>query len=253
MTQRAWPVTAAQLEAEQERLAAERPAPWRSPGGDRPLAVAGCWVCFPRGQRGRGRLGDPGWAGAALLVGRRLEASAVATGRAGAPYEPGLLALREGPLLASALQALDARPDVVLADATGRDHPRRAGLALHLGAVLGLPTVGVTSRPLLAEGQQPGPKRGARADLRVRGGAEAEGGADAEGGAVGEGEVVACWLRTREGARPLVVHPGWRTDVDAAVEVVLAACRGHRAPEPLRLARRVAREARGRAARAGPR
>jgi deoxyribonuclease V len=79
-------------------------------------------------------------------------ASAAVTGRLGAPYQPGLLALREGELLERAVRALPEAPDVLLVDATGRDHPRRAGLALHLGWALDLPTVGVTRR-LLHDGE----------------------------------------------------------------------------------------------------
>jgi len=154
--------------------------------------------------------------------------SATVTGQAGAPYEPGLLALREGALLEAAVRALAERPEVLLIDATGRDHPRRAGLALHLGAILDLPTVGVTDRPLLAAGPEPAASRGARAELLL------------------DGEAVACRVRTREGARPVVVHPAWGTDPESAVAVVLAACRGRRTPEPQRLARRLAREARAR-------
>jgi deoxyribonuclease V len=189
-------------------------------------AVGACVVCFPRGAAGPGAEGDPAWAAAAVLRGRRRLVDAVVEGRAGAPYAPGLLALREGPLLAAAVRALPAAPDVVLVDATGRDHPRRAGLALQLGAVLGLPTVGVTHRPLLAGGPWPEDERGARSDLVL------------------DGERVGVWLRTRRGARPLAVHAGWRTGVEVAAEVVLAATRGHRTPEPLRRARHLARTAR---------
>src|SRR4029453_17576075 len=90
---------------------------------------------------------------------------ALAPGRAGPPYEPGLLALREGALLEGAVRALGHPPDVLLVDATGRDHPRRAGLALHLGAMLELPTIGVTHRLLAAEGGWPADERGARSPL----------------------------------------------------------------------------------------
>ena len=221
-----WPATSAELISAQRSLAAARPSAWRAP--ERPLLVGAAWVCFPRGQTGSGARGDPAWAAAVLFEGRRLARHAQVTAEAGAPYEPGLLALREGPVLEAAVRALATAPDVVLVDATGRDHPRRAGLALHLGAVLDLPTVGVTDRPLVAAGPPPGSERGARADLRLH------------------GEVVACRLRTRAGARPVVVHPAWRTDLETALAVVNAACRGHRTPEPLRHARRVAREARGR-------
>jgi deoxyribonuclease V len=220
---RAWPTDAAALVREQHELAAARETVWRPAGAPR---IAGCFACFPRGATGRGAAGDPAWAAAALG-----DATAVVTGTAGAPYEPGLLALREGPLLEAAVRALAAAPDVLLADATGRDHPRGAGLALHLGAVLGLPTVGVTHRPLLAGGDWPGPAAGARSPLVL------------------EGEVVGAWLRVRRGARPLAVHAAWRTDADTAVAVVLAACGRVRTPAPLRRARHAARSARARATR----
>jgi deoxyribonuclease V len=157
---------------------------------------------------------------------RRHVGAAVVSGTTGAPYEPGLLALREGPLLEAAVRALPERPEVLIANASGRDHPRRAGLALHLGAVLDIPSVGVTDRPLLASGGEPAPERRATSPLLL-GGAE-----------------VARALRTRVGARPVVVHPGWRTDLEAATTVVVAATRRARTPEPLRRARRAAREAR---------
>jgi deoxyribonuclease V len=157
----------------------------------------------------------------------RLVATAVVEGSAGAPYEPGLLALREGSLLEAAVRALPEPPEVVIANASGPDHPRGAGLALHLGAVLDLPSVGVTDRPLVAEGPLPSEERGATAPLWL-GGTE-----------------VACWVRTRAAARPVVAHPGWRTDLDAAVAVVRRTTRRARTPEPLRRARRAARVARG--------
>lgn len=149
-----------------------------------------------------------------------------ATGEAGAAYEPGLLALRVGALLESAVHGLAARPDVLLLDATGRDHPRRAGLALHLGAVLDLPTVGVTHRPLVADGAWPADRAGATSALRV------------------DHTIVACWLRTRSGTRPLVVHPGWRVDLATAVGLVATMSGTRRTPEPLRRARQAARRSR---------
>jgi hypothetical protein len=140
-----WPPTPAALVRAQLELAALSPPPWR-PSGGHPL-VAGCYVCFGRGEVGRGRAHERGWAAAVLMRGnRRLVESAVAVGAAGAPYEPGLLALREGPLLEAALRMLPDTPEVLLANATGRDHPRAAGLALHLGAMLDQPSIGVTDR-----------------------------------------------------------------------------------------------------------
>ena len=213
-----WPTSAAELRALQLELARAAPEPWR-PGPD--PVVGGCFVCFARGKSGPGAASDPGWAGAALAYGR----SAVAEGKAGAPYQPGLLALREGPLLEAAVRALSAEPEVLIVNATGRDHPRRAGLALHLGAVLEVPSLGVTHRPLSAGGELPADERGARTPLLL------------------EDEIVGCWLRTRAGMRPLVVHPGWRVDCETAADLVLAHSRA-RTPEPLRLARRAARSAR---------
>jgi deoxyribonuclease V len=94
--------------------------------------------------------------------------------------------------------------------------------------VLELPTVGVTTRPLIAEGSWPPDQRGATAMLRLG------------------GEVVGCWVRTRAGAKPVAVHAGWQTDAQDAVQVVLAATRRARTPEPLRRARTLARTARTR-------
>ena len=212
-----WPLTREELIEEQPRLAALRPAAWRF---EPEAQIGGVFVCFARGQSGPGRAGDPAWA--AACIGR---GTIVVPGRAGAPYEPGLLALREGALLEAVVRALPERPDVLLVDATGRDHPRRAGLALQLGAVLELPTVGVTHRPLVAEGEWPAEERGARSPLRL-----------------GD-ELVGYWLRTRTCTRPLAVHAAWRTDPKTAADVVMSASHA-RTPEPLRRARRRAREAR---------
>lgn len=222
-----WPADADALVAEQRRLADVAAPAWTpafTPPG-RGLLVGGCWVCFPRGLSGPGGAGDPAWAVAVLMDGDEVVDRVVLTGVAGAAYVPGLLALRIGPILEQAVRALERGPDVLLVDATGRDHPRRAGLAIHLGAELGVPTVGVTHRPLRGEGAWPADRRGATSPLRV-----------------GD-EVVGCWMRTRPGTRPLVVHPGWRTDLDTAVDVV-ARTALRRTPEPLRRARRLAREAR---------
>jgi deoxyribonuclease V len=230
-----WPTTPEALMAWQEELAArdqgavgaalaarDHGPRVRVPGArDAAGLVGACFVCFPRGEAGPGARGDRAWASAA--GGADI---AVATGEAGAPYVPGLLALREGPLLEKAVRALPRPPAVLLVDATARDHPRRAGLATSLGAVLDVPTVGVTHRPLVASGDWPDERRGAAAPLRI-----------------GD-ETVGCWLRTRSGARPLAIHPGWRTDLDTAIAVVLTSSGRVRTPGPLRTARTAARRAR---------
>jgi deoxyribonuclease V len=218
-----WPETPSELIRVQRELSKARPTPWHSTG-PRPL-VGACFACFAR--TARGRAGEPGWAGAVLMYGnRRLVAAAVVRGQAQATYQPGLLALREGRLLETALRELPVQPEVLIANATGRDHPQRAGLALHLGAVLGLPSIGVTDRPLLAAGSEPARERWATSPLYI------------------SGAEVARMLRTRLDAHPVVVHPGWRTDLETAVAMVRATVRRARTPEPLRRARRQARWAR---------
>jgi deoxyribonuclease V len=215
-----WPSDAESLVAYQRELAAEAPLLWHPEGES--VRTAGCWVCFPRGLSGPGAAGDPAWTAAVTMSGGRTLGEVVIEGVAGASYRPGLLALRLGPLLEHAVGALDSRPDVLFVDGTSVDHPRRAGLALHLGAELELPTVGVTHRPLVARGQWPDDRRGATSPLSI------------------DGQVVAHWVRTRSGVRPLVVHPGWRVDAGTAVDLALAAS-VRRTPEPLRRARHAAR------------
>jgi deoxyribonuclease V len=178
---------------------------------------------------------DRCWAAAVLVRGTQVLAARVVEGTAAAPYVPSLLVLREGPLLARAVEELAGAgpapsPGVLLLAAAGRDHPRRAGLALHLGAVMGLPTVGVTDVPLVARGPSPGPRPGDTAPLLL------------------DGEEVARWVRTATGVRPLVASAAWRTSAATAAGVVLATSTGARTPQPLREARRLAREARARAA-----
>lgn len=189
-------------------------------------SVGACWVCFPRGLVGPGTDRDPCWCAAVIMRSHQVVEQRAITGSAGAAYTPGLLALRLGQLMEATVRALPHRPDVLLIDATARDHPRRAGFALHLGAELDLPTIGVTHRPLLAAGSWPSNRRGATSPL-----------------VIGD-SVVGCWLRTRPSARPLAVHPGWRLDLDAAVAVIMSVTGRHRTPEPLRRARQLARIAR---------
>lgn len=98
---------------------------------------------------------------------------------------------------------------------------------MHLGSVLDVPTVGVTERPLIAEGDWPPDERGATSPLVL------------------SGELVGYWLRTRRRVRPVAVHAAWRTDPEIAAEIVLASARRARTPEPIRRARHLARVARG--------
>lgn len=218
------------IAAEQVRLASLDPSPWLPSAGR--LTAGGVFIAFARGQQGPGRVGDEGFVGAALTRGTDPLGEVVVPGRAGGPYRPGYLVGREGVMIVSALSALiDAHevPDVMLVDATGRDHPRRAGLALHVGAAFGVPSIGVTHRPLRASGSEPVDEDGAVSDLRL------------------DGELVGCWYRAHRGVRPVAVHAGWRTDSATAVEVVREVTGSARTPEPLRLARCAARTARAEA------
>jgi deoxyribonuclease V len=124
------------------------------------------------------------------------------------------------------VRQLEPRPDVLLVAAAGRDHPRRAGLALHLGAALDLPTVGVTEDPLVATGDEPARTWAAQEPLRLG------------------SEIVAYRIRTRSGAKPVIAHAAWRTSPKVAADVVLGSCALARWPEPMREARRIARELR---------
>lgn len=245
-----WPSTAPGLVRLQRRLAtrADEAEVWRPPS--RPLLVAAAFCVFPTNRPGPGAAGDSACAAAVLWqegeagggceeAGRaagpdgprgrlrgEVVSRAVVHGEAGAAYQAGLLALRAGPLLAAALTGLRGDPDVLLLDATGRDHPRRAGLALHAGAALGTPSVGVTNRILAAATETPAAAAGSRAPIRL------------------DGELVGWALRSRAGVNPILVHAGWRTDPDAALAVVERLIGRWRTPEPLRLARHAARVAR---------
>lgn len=214
-----WPATPDDLAREQDRLALASREPWTPPA--RTPRVGACAVVF-------GRAGEDGvgWAAAVVEEARTVIAKATRIARIDAPFHAGQLALREGPILDAVVSALAQRPDVLLVAAAGRDHPRRVGLALHLGAVLDLPTVGVTDHPLLAAGDEPARAWGSRAPLRIG------------------GEVVAYAVRTRGGAKPVVAHAAWRTSAKVAAEVVLASCALARWPEPMRAARTLARELR---------
>jgi len=235
---RRWPLDRVALEAEQRALsvAADRASPW----GPRPRELAAAWeplclaslrvtaafAAFPRGEGGPGAAGQPVVAAAALWRHGRVEGESLVRGASYGPYIAGLLALRCGALLEAAVAGLPQPPDLVLVDATGRDHPRRAGLALHLGARLGVPSVGVTNRALIADYEEPDEAGGSFSPLRA-----------------GE-ELVGYAVRTRAGARPVLAHAAWRTTPEVARDVVLALSGRWRTPLPLRAARTLARTAR---------
>lgn len=138
------------------------------------------------------------------------------------PYVPGLLSFRELPVLLQALQGLPQVPDLIYCDGLGIAHPRRLGIASHLGVVTGLPTIGVAKSILVGTHEELPATKGARVLLRHA------------------GEQVGWMLRSKDGVKPLLVSPGHRVSLVTAVELVLACCRGYRLPEPTRLADRLA-------------
>jgi deoxyribonuclease V len=134
------------------------------------------------------------------------------------PYVPGLLAFREAPVLLEAFRQVEQTPGVVLFDGHGFAHPRRLGLASHLGLFLDVPTIGCAKSRLIGKAEEPAGDRGAFTPL------------------VHKGEVIGAAVRTQPGHAPLFVSPGHQIGVERAVEIVLACCRGAFLPEPTRLA-----------------
>lgn len=178
-------------------------------------AIAGVDCAAPRyGTRIRAAVVVLRWPGLEVLEERRSE---VVTPL---PYIPGLLSFRELPAIQEAWRQLATVPQLAMVDGQGIAHPRRLGIAAHLGVLLDLPTIGVAKSILVGQprGADPGPEPGDRCDLSDR------------------GERIAALLRTRAGARPLVISTGHRVGLDDAVAWVLRCSRGYRLPEPTRLA-----------------
>ncbi|MBI4203184.1 MAG: deoxyribonuclease V [Chloroflexi bacterium] len=141
-----------------------------------------------------------------------------ARGKPGFPYVPGLLSFREAPLVLEALERLEHTPDLLLCDGQGLAHPRRFGLACHLGVLADLPAIGCAKSRLTGKHGELGQDKGAWSPLKDK------------------GEVVGAALRTREGVRPLYVSVGHRIDLATALRWTLACCSRYRIPEPTRLA-----------------
>lgn len=190
------------------------------PGPAAPATVAGLDVAYAEG-------GDRLAAAVTVLDARTLAvvASAVSVGRPAFGYVPGLFAFRELPALLDALDRLTTRPELLVCDGHGLAHPRRFGLACHLGVVTGLPAIGVGKTPLVGEWTPPADVRGAWSPLR-------------DGG-----EVVGRVLRTRAGVKPVFVSVGHRMSLDNATAQVLALTPRFRLPETTRTADRLCREA----------
>ncbi|MBE0530503.1 MAG: deoxyribonuclease V [Rhodospirillales bacterium] len=205
-----WPATAAEAIALQKRL-----APLIETVGQ-PTAVrriAGVDVAFPGG-------GDITRAAVAVVSFPDLEVveAAVLEQPTRFPYVPGLLTFREAPAVLALLESLKTTPDLLMVDGQGMAHPRRIGIASHVGLLTGIPTIGAAKSRLIGTHDEPGPARGSRTPL------------------LHGGEVVGTVLRTRTGVRPLYVSIGHRINLEAVIEWVLACAPRFRLPEPTRLA-----------------
>ena len=180
--------------------------------------IAGVDLSPPDAESGRVR-------GAAVVVAwPSLEVVEVSTaeGIADFPYVPGLLSFREAPILLEALAGLRTTPDVILVDGQGTAHPRRFGIACHLGLAIDVPTIGCAKSRLVGTHQQPGEGKGGWTPL--------------EHG----GDTIGAVVRTRTGVRPIYVSPGNNIDLESSVRWALACSPRYRVPVPTRLAHRAA-------------
>lgn len=142
----------------------------------------------------------------------------VVEGRVDFPYVPGLLSFREAPLTLAVCEQLSVTPDLILVDGQGIAHPRRLGLASHLGLFLDVPTIGCAKSRLCGRHRVPAEEAGSYAEL------------------VDGDETIGAVLRTRTAVNPIYVSIGHRVDLEAAIYWALECCRGYRLPEPTRLA-----------------
>lgn len=138
------------------------------------------------------------------------------------PYIPGLLSFREAPGILAALEQLAGLPDVLIVDGHGLAHPRRFGLACHLGVLLDIPTIGCAKSILVGEARDLGKEVGSTAEL------------------ISDEEMLGVALRTRREVKPVYVSIGHRIDIDSAVQIVLSCGKGYRLPEPIRRAHSIA-------------
>ncbi|HPA14262.1 MAG TPA: deoxyribonuclease V [Desulfobacterales bacterium] len=149
--------------------------------------------------------------------------SAVVTESVDFPYVPGLLSFREGPVILKAIDRLNSVPDLLIFDGHGIAHPRRFGIASHIGLLLNIPSIGCAKTRLCGHHSDLNRKQGSYSFL-----------AD-------QGETIGAVLRTRADVKPLYVSIGHRIDLSVGIRFVLTCCRGYRLPETTRLADRLAR------------
>ncbi|MEU9699335.1 endonuclease V [Streptomyces sp. NPDC047981] len=227
-----WPTdetTARAVQEElRERLVLDEPGP--APGTGR---VTGLDVAYDDER-------DLVAAAAVVLDARTLDVveEATAVGRVSFPYVPGLLAFREIPTVLAALAGLTEDPGLLVCDGYGLAHPRRFGLASHLGVLTGRPSIGVAKNPFIFQHDQPGPERGDFSSLLASG-----------------TEEVGRAVRTQAGVKPVFVSVGHRVSLDNACGHTLLLAPRYRVPETTRhadsLCRRALKDAQTRAGGAG--
>ena len=183
--------------------------------------VAGVDVSYDKGSD---------WLSAAVVVlqlsSLQVVETAAVTARVPFPYIPGLLSFREAPVVIRAWEKLKVKPDCLICDGQGIAHPRRLGIASHLGLWLDIPSIGCAKSLLVGTYKEPGPKRGSVEPLYHR------------------REQVGVILRTKDGVEPVFISQGHRISLKKAIEVVLACCTKYRLPEPTRQAHLLVNEIR---------
>jgi deoxyribonuclease V len=211
-----WPETAAEALAVQEELRGRVDA--TGPGPSDPQYVAGLDVAYD---------GDDFAAAVVVLDGSSLDEvdRAVVLGRTSFPSVPGLFAFREVPGLLDALGKLQVTPDLLVCDGQGLAHPRRFGLACHLGVLTGIPSIGVGKTAFVGSFDEPGPRRGDSSDLLL------------------DDEIVGKVLRTQDGVKPVFVSIGHRISLATATALVLRLAPRYRLPETTRAADHACRAA----------
>jgi len=205
-----WQVSFAQASEIQQRLAAQVS---KRSEVTTPRFIAGVDISVGKGE---------GMAKGAVVVLQypqlRVVETRVVQGKLDFPYIPGLLSFRESPLTLAACQKLAITPDLILVDGQGIAHPRRLGLASHLGLFLNKPTIGCAKSLLCGKHDMPGEEPGSYTEVADR------------------GEIIGAALRTKLGVKPVYVSIGHKVDLQTAIQWVMNCCRGYRLPEPARLA-----------------
>ena len=211
-----WPATAAEALAVQERLRGLVETVDGCP--ELPPTVTGLDVAYDERDGITAAVVTLNTADLSVVEQRTIRATA------SFPYEPGLFAFRELPPLLTALEQLDRTPDVLVCDGHGLAHPRRFGLACHIGVLTGLPAFGVGKTRFVGEHEEPGRTRGSSAPL------------------VDGGETVGAVLRTQDDVKPVYVSVGHRIGLDHAIRLTLALAPRFRLPETTRLADQLSRK-----------